>query len=226
MVWSFVEDHALVGTSRNPFARIRPHATKRRRNPITSDSGREVWRVCEEAIVRPSSAKPCSPVFAAYFVLLLLTGLRMREGTALRIGDFDGRRIRLERHKSSRRRGAKVIDLSESAAAHLRRVIGFEWSTEWVFPSRRSRSGHIEDPWRPWQRVQQSAGVEGVTLHDLRRGFATAVLNGGADLRVVQSLLGHASLATTAIYAVPGAALQRRAAAFAANAFRGEVSDA
>jgi integrase/recombinase XerD len=70
-----------------------------------------------------------------------------------------------------------------------------------VFVNRRGRRMTRESVWRLVRRWTQAAGVgERVTPHTFRHSFATHLLEGGADLRVVQALLGHASISTTQLY--------------------------
>ncbi|MFJ6114984.1 site-specific tyrosine recombinase XerD [Agrococcus sediminis] len=65
-----------------------------------------------------------------------------------------------------------------------------------------ARGGRLsrQAAWEIIQRVADEAGVEHVSPHTFRHSFATHLLEGGADVRVVQELLGHASVATTQIY--------------------------
>lgn len=75
---------------------------------------------------------------------------------------------------------------------------------DWWFPARNGRDGHIHpgavsDLMR---RAKERAGISGdrLTGHSLRHSFGTSLVKGGADLRTVQRLMRHASLATTQIY--------------------------
>ncbi|MBI3909933.1 MAG: tyrosine recombinase XerD [Armatimonadetes bacterium] len=67
-----------------------------------------------------------------------------------------------------------------------------------------------QDVWMLARRYATAAGLRGVSPHVLRHSFATHLLQGGADLRAIQEMLGHANIATTQIYtAVDGSHLAR-----------------
>jgi len=71
----------------------------------------------------------------------------------------------------------------------------------WVLPSEKSASCHLEDPKRPWQDLLARAGIENLCLHDLRRTMGSYQAITGASTNIIGKSLGHKSTSATLVYA-------------------------
>ena len=139
----------------------------------------------------------------AMLELLYATGIRVGELTGLNLGDVDlARGLAQVTGKGDKQR---VVPFGEEAAAAVSEWLEFgraelAGDTQAMFVG--SRGGRIDQRQvrRIVERAGQRAGVEHVSPHTLRHTTATHMLEGGADLRVVQEMLGHTSLQTTQIY--------------------------
>ncbi len=137
-------------------------------------------------------------------------GLRASEVVKLKVGDIDSGQgiIRVLQSKGAKDRNvmlpAEVLDLLRDwwKERPSRKDAEIPATERWLFPSRVGR-GHITA--RQFTRILHdavaAAGItKRVTLHTLRHSFATHLLERGEDIRVIQALLGHAKLTTTAGY--------------------------
>ena len=153
-----------------------------------------------EEVVRLLEAAPGLKYRAALSVAYG-AGLRANEVISLKIGDIDSTRmvIRVEQGKGDKDRYVML-------SAHLLELLRAWWKIArprgWLFPGR--------DPVNPLTTRQlnrachaasQAAGIDKrVSLHTLRHSFATHLLEQKVDIRVIQVLLGHKKLDTTALY--------------------------
>jgi integrase/recombinase XerD len=138
--------------------------------------------------------------------VLYATGLRVTELINLRYSEISLTQgvVRVS-GKGDRER---LIPLGEEAQTWLQRFIEgprleilLERQTEYLFPTRRGDRMTRQAFWHIIKRYAKTAGVDkDLSPHTLRHAFATHLLNHGADLRVVQMLLGHSDLSTTQIY--------------------------
>ena len=142
---------------------------------------------------------------AAMLHTLYASGLRVSELVGLGMSDVDLRGGLVSALGKGRKR--RMVPLGELAQESLRRYLEHVRSL-WAQPRSRSLfvtprgSGMTRQGfWKLLKRYSRAVGIQkNVTPHMLRHSFATHLLEGGADLRVVQTLLGHADIATTQVY--------------------------
>ena len=160
----------------------------------------EVERMFVAAEERAASDQPTAVRNLALLELLYGSGLRATELVSLPRGAVrPGQPFLMVRGKGSKERLVPISSRAEGAVARWLELVPGD--TLWLFPSGKSHLSRV----RLFQIVRAMAADAGiaperVSPHVLRHAFATHLLSGGADLRVLQSLLGHADIATTQIY--------------------------
>jgi integrase/recombinase XerD len=132
------------------------------------------------------------------------TGARISEAVGLAVDDLDEATVTLH-GKGGRTR---LVPLGRYARAALDAYLvrsrpglaAGGRGTPAVFLNARGGPLSRQSAWTVLHRAAGTAGVPGVSPHTLRHSYATHLLDGGADVRVVQELLGHASVTTTQVY--------------------------
>jgi integrase/recombinase XerD len=160
----------------------------------------EIRRMFEAAEDRASSGEATAMRNLALLELLYGSGLRASELVSLPRGALrSGQPFLILKGKGGKER---LVPISSRAEAAVRKWLEIApGGVLWLFPSGKSHISRV----RLFQIVRAMAADAGisperVSPHVLRHAFATHLLSGGADLRVLQSLLGHADIATTQIY--------------------------
>jgi integrase/recombinase XerD len=162
----------------------------------------------EELLIAPRAGDPWWLRDRAILELLYATGCRVSELATLRLQDFHpGERYCICHGKGDKQR---IVPLGTRAVRAVERYLDQERSqlitrhspaSDFLILSARGVALRRERIWELVKRYALRAGIpQEISPHSLRHSFATHLLAGGADLRQVQEMLGHASIATTQIY--------------------------
>ncbi len=184
----------------DPSARLESPRLARRLPGVLSETQ------VEELLAAPDVSSALGLRDRAMLELLYASGLRVSELVGLTVN-------RINLTQSTVRvsgKGAKerLVPFGEEAADWLERYLARGRPeilsgrvSEALFPSRRAKAISRQAFWQAIKRYALRAGIEReISPHTLRHAFATHLLDHGADLRVLQMLLGHSDLSTTQIY--------------------------
>jgi integrase/recombinase XerD len=205
--YRFLEIEGLVTESPVPTF----HWTAGARKLPHTLSGEDVGKL----LAQPNPQEPLGTRDQAMLELLYATGLRVSEliGLQMQQINFDGNFLTVMGKGSK----VRAVPFGQWARQKLLTYVGEARrrllkgkSSVFVFINRSGRPLTRQGFWKLIRGYALAAGVEKrVTPHTLRHSFATHLLEGGADLRSVQSMLGHADISTTQIYThVNGARLK------------------
>jgi len=184
----------------DPMAMIKPPKLARKLPDALSEA--DVDRLLSE----PNREDPVEARDRAMLELLYASGLRVSELVGLTLDQMSLRQgvVRIVGKGSKER----LVPFGEQAGAEIEdylKAARFELlkgkASDVVFPSKRGNMMTRQTFWHRIKLYAQRAGIAvHLSPHTLRHAFATHLLNHGADLRVVQLLLGHSDLSTTQIY--------------------------
>jgi len=128
-------------------------------------------------------------------------GLRASEAVSLKVADIDSERMLIQvRHGKGAR--DRTVMLSPQLLTILRTYWRLARPGEWLFPGRgETKPLDVQVLHAACRSATRAAGLtKRVSVHTLRHSFATHLLESGVDIRIIQVLLGHKSLSTTARY--------------------------
>lgn len=160
----------------------------------------------ERLLNAPSPEDPLGIRDRALLELMYATGARVSEAVSLDVDDLSHGDVLRLRGKGNKERIVPIGSFARAAVdAYLTRVrpelAGRGRATAKLFLGARGAPLSRQSAWLVIRAAAERAHITAdVSPHTLRHSFATHLLQGGADVRVVQELLGHASVATTQIY--------------------------
>ena len=160
----------------------------------------------EQLLAAPDAATPRGCRDASMIQLLYASGLRVSELVGLKLSDVDlDQSVVSALGKGDKRRMVPFGEIARDSLVRYVREVRPRWSVRGesvhLFLTERGSGMTRQGFWKLLGRYARSAGIsKPISPHKLRHSFATHLLERGADLRAVQTMLGHADIATTQVY--------------------------
>ncbi len=182
----------------NPLGRLKaPRIVPRLPSVLTAGE-------MESLLKQPDPSRPLGMRDRAMLELLYATGLRVSELISLSVNNVN----LAVGYVRARGKGSKerIVPIGQAASRAIREYLEGPRRTRpsfqgTLFLGKGGRKISRQGFWKILRKYARAAGIQKrITPHTLRHSFATHLLEGGADLRSVQSMLGHADIATTQVY--------------------------
>ena len=143
----------------------------------------------------------------AMLELLYATGIRVTELISLKVGDINRKMDYIVCRDRNRERvipfGSKAKEALDNYMGAARQDLIGNKECEMLFPNCSGESMSRQGFWKLLKQYVKQAGIQmEITPHTLRHSFAAHLVDNGADLHVVQEMLGHSDISTTMMYAV------------------------
>ena len=220
-LWEIKQDGLKATSLNRKLAALRSfykHLIQQKRlkeNPVAQIDSVKIWmqipdtlsqEEMEELLKQPDVRLPAGLRDRTMLELMYATGIRVSELIALAINDINwqvGYLVTMGKGRKER-----IVPIGQSALKYLaeymdgvRPGLAKSAAVQTVFLNRSGKGLTRQGFWKIIKKYAERAGLEKkVHPHTFRHSFATHLLEGGADLRAVQAMLGHADIATTQVY--------------------------
>lgn len=175
---------------KNPVTGIRKHKEQSRDRYLTREELPRFFKVL---------AEEQNQLIKDFILISLYTGVRKSNVLSMYWGNisFVNKTWYIPDTKNGEPQTVVLIDAAIKILEERKR----QSTSEWVFPSETSSSGHLQEPKNAWKRICQKAGLQDLRLHDLRRTCGSWMAINGASQYVIGKALNHKDPQSTAIYA-------------------------
>lgn len=189
-MYSIAIKQGYIKSRENPAEFVRKFPEQSRDRFLQSDEIKRFFEALENET---------NEVFKNYILLSLFTGQRRNSVLSMRWENVDLKNGLI--YIPDTKNGDPMQIPMTTQTKELLETMKTSAESDWVIPSNKSASGHLEDPKRPWQDLLKRANIKNLRLHDLRRTQGSYQAITGTPTNIIGKSLGHKSNSATAVYA-------------------------